>query len=328
MGCGSAGERHAKNLASLGCSIAGVDPRLDRRKRFQSIYNTELVFESLEHALSNNVVYDGGVISSPPAFHIEQTIKLVETRTPVLLEKPASNSLSSTVKLVNFIDQSDYPQNKAVLMGYTWRWWPALCHFRQLLRDSVVGDPFYARIHVSAHLADWHPWERYQDFFMASKALGGGALLDESHWIDQMIWLFGMPNTISGSLCNTGILEIDSDDNVNILATYNNGLSVSLHLDLLGRPHEKNILVLGTNGTLEWNESTNSIFIKNTGYKEETLNFPEQRNDMFLGVATEFFSILEGGTAHTCTLIDGMNVMKIVEAIRQSNNESRVFCFD
>jgi len=27
-------------------------------------------------------------------------------------------------------------------------------------------------------------------------------------------------------------------------------------------------------------------------------------------------------------LIDGMNVMKIVEAIRQSNNESRVFCFD
>ena len=28
---------------------------------------------------------------------------------------------------------------------------------------------------MAAHLADWHPWEAYQDWFMVDAAQGGGA---------------------------------------------------------------------------------------------------------------------------------------------------------
>ena len=57
---------------------------------------------------------------------------------------------------------------------------------------NAVGGLRHARFVMSAHLADWHPWERYQDFFMASRDQGGGALLDESHFIDLMLWFFGV----------------------------------------------------------------------------------------------------------------------------------------
>jgi predicted dehydrogenase len=50
---------------------------------------------------------------------------------------------------------------------------------------------------MSAHLADWHPWERYQDFFMAQAALGGGALLDESHFLDLMLWSLAVFSAVS-----------------------------------------------------------------------------------------------------------------------------------
>ena len=58
---------------------------------------------------------------------------------------------------------------------------------------------------------------------MARRELGGGALLDESHWIDLMLWLFGMPASVSGRIDKISELEIDSDDNVDLLFAYNNG---------------------------------------------------------------------------------------------------------
>jgi predicted dehydrogenase len=112
---------------------------------------------------------------------------------------------------------------------------------------------------MAAHLADWHPWERYQDFFMASKTLGGGAILDESHWLDLMLWFFGMPEKLFAKVEKVSDLEIDSDDNVDMLVFYESGMRVSLHLDLYARPHEKSIQFAGENGTLIW--QPNSIKI-------------------------------------------------------------------
>ena len=126
-----------------------------------------------------------------------------------------------------------------VLLDYTWRWWPPLARVKDLLRGGAVGPLRHVQFHMSAHLADWHPWEPYQQFFMASAAQGGGALLDESHWIDLMVWLFGSPAHLIGRVEKISDLDIDSDDTVDALVVYPNGLRISIHLDLYGRPHEK-----------------------------------------------------------------------------------------
>jgi predicted dehydrogenase len=180
---------------------------------------------------------------------------------------------------------------------------------------------------MSAHLADWHPWERYQDFFMASEALGGGALLDESHWLDLMLWFFGVPEKLFAKIEKISDLEIQTDDNVDMLVYYPNDMRVSLHLDLYARPHEKTIQFVGENGTLIWEPNRIKIG-KGMDPDWEIEEFNYDRNDMFVAVAKEFLHVLSGGSVTTCTIDDGARVLNLIEAARMSSSSEKVVEID
>ena len=319
VGTGSVGKRHARNFTSLGCKISCVDPRGDRLDELRNEIKVVATYETLDAAFSNSKDFDGVAICSPPNVHVEQSIAAIEAKLPVLLEKPVSPDLESAQYLFDTENKYEVP----LLLGYTWRWWPPLNRMRELLIERSLGDLLHVQFHISAHLADWHPWESYQDFFMAKSNLGGGALLDESHWIDLALWLFGMPNTIIGSVEKLSHLEIDTDDNVDILMAYSNNLRVSLHLDIFGRPHEKFIRIIGEKGSLIWTVDPNQIIVGTqiVGWERKE-QFTCERNDMFIGVAKEFLNILNGDRHEkTCTLSDGLRVMKIISAVRESSLE-------
>lgn len=316
VGSGSVGKRHARNLAALGCQISCMDPRADRCAELATETNIVGQHTDLTVALGEGGGLDGVVICSPPAFHEAQTILALQHRLPVLLEKPAAPDLAACRRMAAARAAADVP----LLLGYTWRWWPPLRKARQLLEQFAIGPVRSAQFHISAHLADWHPWERYQDFFMASKALGGGALLDESHWIDLMIWLFGLPDAVSGNVDKLSELEIDTDDNVEILAYYKERLRIYLHLDIYGRPHDKSIRFIGEKGSLLWTSDPNQIIYGGEASSwSKTLEFSCERNDMFIAVAQEFVEILNGKTTPSCTIEDGARVLQLIEALRASD---------
>lgn len=319
IGSGSVGKRHARNLTALGCRISGMDPRADRRDEMASEVKLVAAFASEQEAYAASK-YDGVVIASPPHVHVRQTIQALEAGCPVLLEKPVCPDLKSALALQDAAKRSKSP----LLMGYTWRWWPPLADVRRLLDEKTAGPIHHVQFHMSAHLADWHPWERYQDFFMAQRELGGGALLDESHWIDLMLWLFGMPKDVSGKIDKISTLEIDSDDNVDLLFSYEKGPRVTMHLDLYGRPHEKFIRFIGAGGTVFWSADPNQLSVGRSAAAEwdKTL-YQCERNDMFVAVAREFLAAINGAPVKTCTLDDGVNVLKVIEAARAASSEKR-----
>jgi predicted dehydrogenase len=319
FGAGSVGKRHARNLAALGCRISCMDVREDRgRELAQEVDAAHFMDESAALAAAS---YDGVVVGSPPHVHVRQSIAALEAGLPVLLEKPIAPDLEGARRLAAAVNGTSAP----LLMGYTWRWWPPLRKVRALLSEGVIGPIRHVQFHMSAHLADWHPWERYQDFFMARREMGGGALLDESHWIDLMLWLFGMPARVSGRIEKVSDLEIDSDDNVDLLFAYEGGPRVSMHLDLYGRPHEKFIRFVGSKGTLYWSADPNEIRI-GRGWQQdwETMPYDCERNDMFVAVAKEFLDVVAGEPSATCTIDDGVRVLEIVETARRASSEGRV----
>lgn len=301
----------------MGCRISCVDPRADRLGELRSQTPIERGYSDLGMALSDGKHFHGAAICSPPSFHVEQTAAALRSEIPVLLEKPVAPTLSEAERLGVICEKSP-----ALLLGYTWRWWPPINDLRTRLLDGSIGPLRHVRFVMSANLADWHPWERYQDFFMAHRDLGGGALLDESHWIDLMLWFFGMPEWISADLSRLSELEIDVDDNVDIVAAYAGGFRVTLHLDLYGRPHEKSVTAVGQRGTLVWQENPNRL---SWGYGAandwEYLDYSCQRNDMFLAVAHEFLNMIEGNHDPSCGIDDGLKVLQIVEAVRRSSDE-------
>jgi predicted dehydrogenase len=195
---------------------------------------------------------------------------------------------------------------------------------RREVQAGVLGRPRHARFVMSAHLADWHPWERYQDFFMARAEQGGGALLDESHFLDLALWLFGPPREIYGRAEKISTLDITADDNVDLIAAYDDGLRVAVHLDLYGRPHEKSITVTGEGGTLQCLFDPHRLRKASdaAGPWDETA-FRCDRNDMFVGVASEFLEMIARRRPPSCTIAHGVEVLRCVEAVRASTAEGR-----
>ena len=99
-------------------------------------------------------------------------------------------------------------------------------------------------------------------------------------------------------------------------------------LDLYGRPHEKFIRFIGEKGTILWSVDPNRISVsENMEQKWEHEDFTCDRNSMFLGVAKEFISILEGDPIKTCDLHDGVLVMEVIEAVRNSQQKQKLFKF-
>ncbi|MBH63445.1 MAG: dehydrogenase [Alphaproteobacteria bacterium] len=320
VGSGSAGKRHARNLASRGCTISSMDPRQDRLAELAEETPVERGFDSIEAALENSERLDGVVIASPPFFHVDQAIAAIEAKFPVLLEKPVSPDATSARKLARTCESHEVP----LLLGYTWRWWPPLRDVKTKLDSGVVGRLRHVRFTMSAHLADWHPWERYQDFFMSSRELGGGAILDESHWIDLALWFFGMPRSVSARIEKISDLEIDADDNVDMIMEFDDGLRATLHLDLFGRPHEKSIRFVGEEGSCLWTESPNRVAFSGSASEDwDETTYTCERNDMFMGVTEEFLDVLDGQSVTTCSIEDGVRVLDVIEAARRSHEEER-----
>ncbi len=321
IGTGSAGKRHGSNLASLGCDISYVDPRQDRLDEVSAERYVKGVYTDVDAALEQSSDYAGAVVASPPVFHVDQAIQMLESGLPVLLEKPVSPDDKSARRLQATVAQSNTP----LLLGYTWRWWEPLTQVKQLLDQNQIGQLRSVQFVMSAHLADWHPWEDYRDFFMASKELGGGALLDESHWVDLMLWLLGKPASVYASIGKMSDLDISTDDNVDMVIQYEDGPVVTMHLDLYGRPHQKYIRFIGENGTILWTVDPNRVAVGHD--MEETWNhtlYNCERNDMFLAAAREFLDVLAGEPVTTCGIDDGVQVLSIIEAARESNDSRRV----
>lgn len=322
VGSGSVGKRHLRNLAGLGCRLSAVDPRADRLQEVAGEVALDGTYEDLHGAFAPSFPYTGAVVASPPKFHVLQCIALAEKGIPILLEKPVARTLREAMDLQDALEK--IPGAK-LLLGYTYRWWAPLNDFRSRILSGEIGRPLHAKFVMSAHLSDWHPWERYQDFFMASHDLGGGALLDESHFIDLMISFFGLPDSVFGVVERIGGLDIDTDDNVDVIAFYRNGPRVTIHLDLFGRPHEKYISVTGESGTLVWSFEPNRIRLgREMGQDWSDVEFRLERNDMFVETAKEFLGLLDGRDAPRCTLRDGVDVLRVIEACRESTENGRI----
>lgn len=324
LGSGSAGQRHAKNLASLGCHISAMDPRSDRLEDIAKAVEIRGAYQTLEEALQGSGKIDGFAVTSPPAFHVEQSITALERGIPVFLEKPVSPDESSARKLQEIVKRTGTP----LLLGYTYRWWPPLKKVWDLLKSHMVGKLRHVTFVMSAHLADWHPWENYWDFFMASKDLGGGALLDESHWIDLMFWFLGKPDRLIARIDKISDLKIDSDDNVDMVIIYRDGPHVTMHLDLYGRPHQKYIRFVGEEGTILWTIDPNRVSVgEDMAEVWKAYDYDCERNDMFMGVDQEFIEILQGAPVKTCGIKNGVEVLRFIETARKSHSTGQMIEF-
>lgn len=320
VGCGSVGKRHIRNLIQLKAGeIHAVDSRRDRLEEVKSL-GIETCFTSIQEALRDNWKPHAAVIATPPKFHITLALDLLDEGCDILIEKPLSRDLEG----VNELIEKARRLNRWIMTGYTYRFWNPLIFMKRLLDEGKIGRPLSARISFNEYLPDWHPWEDYRKFYMASKDLGGGALLDSSHTLDIARWFFGEVKALCGTYRQLSNLEIETDDFVEIFLEFNSGTFCSVRMDLIDRAHQRDMSVAGEDGNLNWDFAKNQVNLYDAKTKKwECFTFKDDRNDMFISEMSYFLNCVQGRQKPNYDFDECKRTMELVALCRESQREGK-----
>lgn len=322
VGCGSIGRRHIRVFRELGVEFIGVaDLRQDRLDQAKSETDLDVLVQDYRSALDQHR-YDAVVITTPPHIHTAIALDAAAAGCNLFIEKPLAVNRQDSDRLIALCRE----RKLTAYTAYCYRFIPSVERLREILSAGTIGKVLSARLHISSYLPDWHPWEDYRDFYMAKKAEGGGALLDESHGIDLLRWLFGEISEVSAFVCNVSDLEITSDDLSVLQLRFVAGPVVQAHFDLLGRSPRIGLEVIGSTGTLLWDRIDPKISIFDAIAKEwrEECFAKDDTVQSYPRQARHFLDCLKTGSETRNSLEDGRRTLEVLLAAFKSSETGRV----
>jgi len=333
-GLGSIGRRHLRNLLALG----EQDILLYRtgKSTLPDAALAELadfpVETDLQSALDQHPA--AVIVCNPTALHLDIAIPALQAGCHVLLEKPISNSLERIAELQQ-VAANAVTNGFQVLVGFQFRYHPGLIKVAELLTNRAIGRPLSVRAHWGEYLPDWHPWEDYRTGYSARSDLGGGVVLTLSHPLDYLRWLFGEVEALWAFTGKISDLELSSavEDTAEIGLRFAGGVLGSVHLDYNQRPPDHRLEIIGTQGTITWENASGiaSAFTAQTGSWQHYAPLPGctqppgfSRNDLFLDQMRHFIDVVKGQSYPLCTLQDGIQALKLALAVVESQASSRL----
>ena len=315
-GFGSIGRRHLHNLLTLGEKDIVI-----YHTHHSTLPDEELSNFPVESDLRAALAYNpqAVIVANPSALHLDVAIPAAYCGCHLLIEKPLSHSMARLDELQEAIHQN---HNK-VLVGFQFRFHPGLQKIKKLLNENAIGALISVHAHWGEYLPNWHPWEDYKQGYAARPELGGGVLLTLSHPLDYLRWLVGEVDAISGFTSHNG-LNLPVEDTAEILLKFNNGTLGTIHLDYLQRPPSHWLEIIGTKGTIRWDNLDGVVRLAQVSQGEKADNWLEflppkdfERNHMFMDELRHFLSVAKGKTKPVCTLQDGILALKLSLAARQ-----------
>lgn len=313
IGYGSIGKRHLANLRALHPEAKIV---VMRSRPGEHIDGCELIFD-IESAIKLRP--DVAFICNPSSFHIGMASVLHDAGIHLFIEKPLSNSMDGVESFMSRVESS----STKVMVGYNLRYEPVVSKLKALVSDTYLGKVLYVSASVGHYLPDWRPGTDYRQGVSARSELGGGALLELSHEIDYLQWIFGSAHKAYGRVSKVSDLEIDVDDLVlaNLLLRSDAGdVQCTLQLDFLQRKPNRVCRVVCERGTLVCDlvhrkiEIHDADGIKLIPVEEVDRNFTYQKE------INDFFSCIDKDTSSPISIKEGVNVLKVVDALRLSSN--------
>ncbi len=316
VGAGSIGKRHVRNAISLGISpdnIISLDKRDDRLEEVREL-GVKNLFKDFDIAIKEN--FDAAIICSPTSMHIEQSLKLAKLNKHLLIEKPLDSKLDGSEELLKISESNKL----TIMIAYIFRFSPTIKFIKQKLQEKIIGKILYFRGEFSEYLPDWHPYEDYRTFYMASKDQGGGSILDQCHIMDLCHYLIGEFSSVMAINTKVSSLEIKADDISELLVRHKNGVLSSIHTDIFGRSHKKSIEIKGEEGNIRWNFYNNEVEIYQSNNKkiEKFSDFNKDFNNCYIEELKAFITSFTDKKKSPIPLKDGIDTMKLILAAEKS----------
>jgi predicted dehydrogenase len=263
------------------------------------------------------------IVSNPTALHLDVAIPAARAGCHLFLEKP----LSHTLEWIDELEEAVSRGGGKVLVGFQFRFHPGLHHAERLLKDGAIGRLLSVRAQWGEYLPGWHPWEDYRQGYSARSDLGGGVVLTLCHPLDYLRWLIGEVSSLWGFTGKLGDLELQVEDTAEIGLQFASGVLGSIHLDYNQRPPSHWVEMIGTQGTIRWDNADGATRLYRAEAGQwETYPAPEafERNHLFLDLMRHFLEVASGKAEPLCTLNDGIRALRLALAVYASQAQAKI----
>jgi predicted dehydrogenase len=331
-GLGSIGRRHFRNLIAIG----EKDIVLLRSHR-ATLPDDELAGYPVETDLAEALKKhkpEAVIVANPTSLHLDVAIPAAQAGCHILLEKPVSNSLDR----LDVLQKAAKKSGSKILVGFQFRYHPTLNKARELIQAGALGKVLTVHVHWGEYLPNWHPWEDYRQSYAARADLGGGVIVTLTHPLDYLRFLLGDVESLWSFNGHLSPLEVDVEDMAEIGLKFVSGAVGGVHVNYLQRPPVHRLEIVGTNGTLRWDNADGALHFHRMPAKfgsfsdnppapvVETFALPEgfERNLLFVAQTRHFVETAAGESEPLCTLADGVQTLRLALAAQESQMSKQV----
>ena len=222
IGYGSIGKKHAKILKSLKEVDEVVVLTSQKKIPYRKITN-------LHEIKRLNPFYI--IVASPTDKHYEQ-LKFLEknfSKKKILVEKP----------LFEKMFHLRIKKNK-VYIGYNLRFNPLIVFIKKILKKINV---IFVSVYCGYHLPYWRKNVPYTKSYSASTIKGGGVILDLSHEIDYIKYIFGKIKIINFIKKKISNLNISSEDFFFLNGTSQKSKIIQISLNYISKKKMRDIKI-------------------------------------------------------------------------------------
>lgn len=315
VGLGSIGQRHLRLLCT---ALPDADIRVLRHSGCAGpVKFAGGCFDRLEAAVE--FAPQLAIIASPAPFHLQTAMTLAETGAHLLVEKPISDGISGVADLIELCAK----RGLQLQVGYNLRFLKTLQVFRAEIERGRIGAVRAVRCEIGQYLPDWREGVDYRTTVSAKAALGGGVLLELSHELDMLRWVFGEPIWVSAWMGRQSGLEVDVEDCVMLQMGLSTGSVAQVAMDFIRRDTTRICTAIGESGSLRWDAVSGTVmhFEPASAAWTEVLIDKADRDVSYACQIDALLAASETGRPdrNAAQGVDGLSVLRIIAAAHLSD---------
>ncbi|HEA30989.1 MAG TPA: Gfo/Idh/MocA family oxidoreductase [Leeuwenhoekiella sp.] len=316
LGCGDVAEvksgpafQKCKNSELLAVMRRNSAKAEDFAKR----HHVPLWYDDADKLLQNkeiNAVY----IATPPASHLEYTLKAIHAGKDIYLEKPMARTADEANQILEALKKS---RVKLTVAHYR-RQLPAFLKVKKLLHENAIGEVRFAKIEILQPLKSDIITETAENWRVSPKISGGGYFYDIApHELDLMYDYFGEIDEVKGFATNQAA-SYEAADFVNGVISFKNGIQFQglWCFSVAEKDKKDECVIYGSNGTIRFSFYGETVVL-DTEIKAETFHFkqiPHVQQPM-IQATVEYFL---GNADNPCPPEAGVTVMQLLEGMSAS----------
>jgi predicted dehydrogenase len=264
------------------------------------------------------------VLANPASLHAEMAKPLLEMGCHLLIEKPLATNLTDG-QAINVAAQA---KGRIVQVGYNLRYLPSLQFFRDRIQQGCIGRVLSVRCEVGQSLESWRTGADYRQKVSAQRSLGGGVLLELSHELDYLAWIFGRIDWVGAWFGRQSDLEIDVEDTAHLVLGFQSSEAsrpvASVGLDFIRHDTTRCCVAIGENGSLAWDAVKGTVEACLKGNNEWQLMHQSNpdRNFSYTAQWHGFLSVAADPNREpdpvAADIAQALHVLDVVEAARNS----------